>query len=70
METWKAFHVAWSNGVYFGRRVSFTHEGRLVEGTLGASGDSSEGGTLLRVGGEWFVVAESTPITIHPAVKP
>lgn len=77
MQTWNADQLAWSNGAYAGRTITFPdpqNPGTSVNGILRRANSSSEtpGNTLLLVAGsedfwndsDWYSVPNETPIEV------
>lgn len=67
METWTAGQLAWSNGAYSGRTVSFDATGEQITGTLErAQRAEKPGDVLILVSGRaWRTVSEATPIEVR-----
>jgi hypothetical protein len=66
METWPAGQIGQSNGAYSGRRIRFTFDHELVDGTLDRSDRSVQTSrTILMVNGNMYWVENDTPVEVH-----
>lgn len=66
METWTAAQLAWSNGAYSGRTVTFNASGEQITGALDRVQHADRPGDVLVLvkGRAWRTVSDATPIEV------